>query len=71
MRPRTTFDEILDAVEHLPADEQAELDDVIRRRLSENGRKQIVADAQEARLEHASGKTRLVTVDELMCEFEP
>ena len=70
MNPQTTFDEILDAVEHLPADEQAELVDVIRRRLAESGRKQIVADAKEARAEHSAGKTRVVTPDELMRELE-
>ncbi len=71
MSPQTTFDEILDAVEHLPADEQAELVDVIRRRLAERGRKQVIADAKEARSEHAAGKTRVVSVDELMGELEP
>jgi hypothetical protein len=71
MSALTTFDAILDAVEHLPADEQAELVDVIRRRLAESGRKQVVADATEARAEHAAGKTRVVSVDELMRELQP
>jgi hypothetical protein len=67
---QTTFDEILDAVEKLPADEQAELVDVVQRRLALRGRQRVVAEAQEARLEHAAGKTRVVSADELMREIE-
>ncbi len=65
-----SFDEVLDAIEHLPADQQAELIDVMRRRLAERGRQRIVDDAQEARAEHAAGKTRPVSVDDLMREIE-
>lgn len=65
-----TFDEVLDAIEHLPVEQQADLVDVFRRRLAERGRQRIVADAREARAEHASGKTRATSVDELMREIE-
>lgn len=70
MSVHNTFGEILDAVENLPADEQAELVDVIQRRLADRRRKQIIADAQDALSEHAAGKTRVVTVDELIRELE-
>jgi len=36
----TTFDEVLDAVEHLPVEQQADLVEVVRRRLAERGRQQ-------------------------------
>ncbi len=65
-----SFDKVLDAIEHLPADQQAELIDVMRRRLAERGRQQIADDAREARAEHAAGKTQAVSVDELMREIE-
>lgn len=65
-----TFDEVLDAIEHLPVEQQADLVDVVRRRLAERGRQRIVADAREARAEYAAGKTRAMTVDELMREIE-
>ncbi len=67
----TTFDEVLDAIEHLPIDQQADLVDVVRRRLAERGRQQIVADAREARAEFAAGKTRARSIDGLMREIEP
>ena len=66
----TTFDEVLDAIEHLPVEQQADLVEVVRRRLAERGRQQIVADAREARAEFAVGKTHAVSVDELMRELE-
>lgn len=68
--PTTTFDEVLDAIEHLPIEQQADLVDVVRRRLTERGRQQIVADAREARAEFAAGKTRAASIDELMREIE-
>jgi hypothetical protein len=36
---QAAFDEVLEAIEHLPADEQAELLEVVRRRLAERGRR--------------------------------
>ena len=65
-----TFDEVLDAIEHLPVEQQANLVEVVRRRLAERGRQRIVADAREARAEHAAGNTRAMSVDDLMREIE-
>ena len=66
----TTFDEVLDAIEHLPVEQQEDLVDVVRRRLAERGRQRIVADAREARAESAAGKTSATSIDELMRELE-
>jgi hypothetical protein len=66
----TTFDEVLDAVEHLPVEQQADLVEVVRRRLAERGRQQIVADAREARAEFAAAKTHPTSIDDLMREIE-
>lgn len=68
--PSTTFDEVLDAIEHLPIEQQADLIDVVRRRLAERGRQQIIVDAREARAEFATGKTRATSIDDLMREIE-
>lgn len=65
-----TFDEVLDAIERLPVEQQADLVDVVRRRLAERRRQQVIADAREARAEHAAGNTRATSVDELMREIE-
>ncbi len=70
MLDATTFDDVLDAIEHLPEQQQADLVDVVRLRLAERGRRQIIADAHDARAEHAAGKTRAMSIDDLMHEIE-
>ena len=65
-----TFDEVLDAIEHLPVDQQADLIEVMRRRLAERGRPQVIQDVRDARREHAEGKTRSASVEEIMGEIE-
>jgi len=70
MLDATTFDEVLDAIEHLPEEQQADLVDVVRRRLAERGRQRIIADAREARAEHAAGRTRATSIEDLMREIE-
>jgi hypothetical protein len=70
MKKAASFDEVLDAIEHWPEDQQADLVEVVRRRLAERGRQRLIADARKARQEHASGQTREVSVDKLMREIE-
>ena len=70
MTQRIRFDELLEAVEDLPDEEQAELVGVIRRRLAERGRKRVVGEAQQARKEFAEGKCSVTTPDDVMREIE-
>ena len=70
MHESTAFDEALTAVEHLPVEQQADLVELVRRRLAERGRQQVVEDVREARAEHAAGKSRVLPVDEIMREIE-
>lgn len=70
MLDAATFDEVLDAIEHLPEEQQADLVELVRRRLAERGRQRIIADAREARAEHAAGRTRPTSIEDLMREIE-
>jgi hypothetical protein len=70
MAPRIRFDELIEAVEDLPDEAQAELVEVIRRRLAERGRQRIVEQVQQARKEFAEGKCSETTPDDLMRELE-
>lgn len=70
MLDAVTFDQVLDAVEHLPEEQQADLVEVLRHRIAERGRQRIIADARDARAEHAAGKTRAMSVEDLMGEIE-
>jgi hypothetical protein len=63
------FGEVLDAVDRLTPEEKADLLAIIRRRLAERGRKQLVQDVQEARQEFAGDGCHPKTPDELMDEI--
>jgi hypothetical protein len=65
-----TFDEVLEAIEHLPVDEQADLLEVVRRRLAERGRRRVIEDVNEGRTQFGSGAAKPATVDEIMREIE-
>jgi hypothetical protein len=65
-----TFGEILDAVEKLGVDEQDELAAIVRKRIIEQRRKQILVDVEDARKEIASGGGRAATVEEIMRELQ-
>jgi hypothetical protein len=67
---QVTFEEVLEAIEHLPVDEQAELLDVVRRRLAERGRQRVVAEVKETRTQLANGSAKPASVDEIMREIE-
>jgi hypothetical protein len=70
MRQRIRFDELIEAVEELPDDAQAELVGVIRRRLAERGRKRIAEEVRQARKEFAEGNCSEATPDDIMREIE-
>jgi hypothetical protein len=63
-----TFADIVDAADRLTADEQLTLLEILRRRLAERDREQLVRDVAEAREEFAKGATRPTTVKQLMDE---
>jgi hypothetical protein len=68
--PQATFDEVLDAIEDLPTDQQADLVEVVRRRLAERGRLQVIEDVADARSQLAAGAIKPSSVDEIMREIE-
>jgi len=70
MRRHIRFDELLEAVEDLSDEAQAELVDVIRRRLAERGRERVVDEVRQARKEFAEGKCSTTTPDDVMREIE-
>ena len=65
-----TFDELLDAIEGLPADAQADLVDVVQRRLAERGRQRVVYEVRQARSENLAGGAQATSVKDLMREIE-
>ena len=64
-----TFSDVIEAIDQLSHDEQEELIDVVRRRLTEARRRRLAAEVEEAREEFASGQCRTVTPQELVREI--
>ena len=62
------FSEIVDAADQLSVDEQETLLEILRHRLAERNRKRIVSEVAEARAEFTAGRTRAVSVEEIMDE---
>ena len=69
MTQEMPFAEVLEAADHLSADEQEELIAILHRRLALAARKRLVADIQDARRECAEGKCKPATPDEIMREI--
>jgi len=63
------FGDVLEAIDKLSLEEQETLLDIVQRRIAERGRKQLVAEIQEARREFAAGKHQPTTAGELMKEI--
>lgn len=61
-----SFADVADAADHLTLDEQQTLLDLLKRRIAEQERQRILRDIEDAREEHASGKTAVSTPAEIM-----
>lgn len=68
MTDQPTFADVLDAVDQLDAESQAELVDVVKRRLAEQGRARVAADVDQARREFAAGQSQPMTAAEIVRE---
>jgi hypothetical protein len=64
-----TFDEALDVVDRLAIEDQVALVDIVRRRIAEQRREELVARVLEAERELAEGHCKAATVDEIMREI--
>ncbi len=62
----TTFSEIVDAADNLSVDEQESLVGILRRRIAERNRANLMRDVAEARAEHESGESRRAAAAEIM-----
>jgi hypothetical protein len=64
------FDELLDAVEQLPTDEQAQLMAIVGQRLAEKGRQRVVEEVNEASSDYTEGRCKVASVDDIVREIE-
>ena len=64
-----TFAQIAEEADHLTLDEQEELLDLLRHRIHEKRRDEIVEGVQQARQEHKEGKSQAYNADALRAEL--
>jgi hypothetical protein len=64
-----SFDEILEAADHMPQEDQETLIEVLKSRLRDLHRAELVKAVREAQGEYQQGQCRPVTPDELMGEI--
>jgi preprotein translocase subunit SecA len=63
------FGEVLEAIDTLSLEDQETLEEILRRRIIERRRAELVHDVQEAQQEFQAGQCRPVTPEELMQEI--
>ncbi len=66
MNQTISFNDVLEAVDHLSLDEQESLIDVIRRRIAARRRQELAKLVISARKEHANGTLKPESPDDIM-----
>lgn len=61
-----SYGQVLDSIESLPEEQQESLLDIVRKRLAERRRAELVKSVAEARKEFKAGKLRPATPAEIM-----
>ena len=69
MQPSLPFGEILEAADELPIEDQETLIAILKNRLRERRRAELLKDIREAEKEFREGKCQPATPDELMKEI--
>lgn len=67
---KANFDRVLEMADSLSPSEQEFLIEILKKRLGENRRKEIAANIAEAHAEYKMGKTKRITVNELMAGLD-
>lgn len=69
MKSFKSFAEVLEAADRLSLDEQETLIDILHRRMTDNRRKELAKEIQEAQREFQEGSCRPSTPEEIMKEI--
>jgi hypothetical protein len=65
-----SFQDLIDAVESLPLDDQSMLVELINKRITEKRRAELVAEVQDARRAFKNGEVKRGTVEDLMKDLK-
>jgi len=66
----SSFQQMVEAVEAMPLDEQEILLDIQQMRLSASRRSQLVQEVAEVRQEYAEGKVKFGSVDDFLADLD-
>lgn len=67
---KVTFQDALDVIESLPANQQENLIDIVRHRLTERRRDLIAKNIRKAKEEHRRGAIKKGSIDDLMRDLQ-
>jgi len=67
--PAVRFADLVEMVDRLPLEERENFVDVIRKRIADDERRRITSSIRSARREHAGGRCKPTTPDELVREI--
>ncbi len=70
LHTESAFQKAIEAVEQLPIDERLVLLDVLRQRIGQTKRQELVAEVAAVREEYRSGNVKFGSVSDLMSELE-
>jgi hypothetical protein len=66
---RATFADLIEAAEQLPIEEQEDLVHILKNRLRDRKRAELIKDVAEAQKEFAQGKCKPLTPEQIMEEI--
>ncbi len=70
LHTESAFQKAIEAVEQLPIDERLVLLDVLRQRIGQTKRRELVAEVAAVREEYRSGNVKFGSVSDLMSELD-
>jgi hypothetical protein len=70
LHTESAFQKAIEAVEQLPVDERLVLLDVLRQRIGQTKRQELVAEVAAVREEYRSGNVKFGSVSDLMSELD-
>lgn len=71
MKSAPVFDDVLEAVDALPIQQQEDIVRILKSRMIDQKREVLAESVREARAEYASGKVRKGTIADLMQDLDP
>ncbi len=70
MHETSAFNEVLQAIDALPLEQQREVVDIVKKRIVDRSRAQLLKDVEEAREDMKTGRYRVASPEKIMREAQ-